>query len=377
MHPRLRAALLVAMLLLAGCIGSLSTDTASTTTDGRIPATTDTTQTTVESTDEALPPGVTEDGVSTASALLAAHASALKETSYGFEYRSITEVDGGTNATATQRGTVSAGFASFELRSVHGDANRYRSTLWANDSVLLTKRTADGTTWYDERTRNERLEAELDSAVTKTETLSVLLRSGTFEIAGTDRSAGRTLTTLRATEPAGGTRYENATDFDATLVVDSSGRVHEFHRTVVTETSILRQDFELSVLDAATVERPEWAGNALATTTANIDVDSTTDAIRFEHAGGEDLPAGSTVRIDHDGDAHTLELAAPLGTGESVYIYYPGDGGAPVLVADEPTDARAERIDGEYSITVLDPNGNAVLSMGFSVGYAESSGDSS
>ncbi|WP_227355536.1 hypothetical protein [Haladaptatus salinisoli] len=43
----------------------------------------------------------------------------------------------------------------------------------------------------------------------------------------------------------------------------------------------------------------------------------------------------------------------------------------------EPTDAPAERIDGECSITVLDPNGNAVLSMGFSVGHAESSGDSS
>ncbi|GAA0247110.1 hypothetical protein ACFFQF_05925 [Haladaptatus pallidirubidus] len=383
MNLRPAFALLTAMLLVAGCVGGPANDAGTPTaaTETGTPTATLTTETTTPTTplEPSLPTGISDDGSVNASRLISAHESALEETGYEFEYRSVTEAGGEANTT-THWGTVAEGRTSFVKHAEYttdSSSEQYGMHLWANGSVLLTKQVVDGQTNYNERAQDDHLRQQLASVATMTETLDDLLASGEFEVTKTDRSSGQSFVTLSATEPTDDSQFENATEFDATLVVDSSGRVHEFHRTVTTDRVRLEQNFELSFVDTTSVERPQWADDARAVLTANVEVSTSKNAIELEHESGDTLAADSTVRIEHGGETHVLEFGGTFKSGERVFIYYPADGDAPVLVADEPTDVNAERIEGEYSLTVLGPNGNTVTAMGFGVGYSDESSHSS
>ncbi|WP_266075260.1 hypothetical protein [Haladaptatus caseinilyticus] len=379
MSPRPAFVLLTAMLLVAGCVGSPVENTgtsspATGTTEFGTPLTETTTQ--QEST---LPSGISDDGQINSSNLLFAHEPALSKTGYEFEYRSVSETDGEKATVVSQWGTVAEGRTSFERYAEYASDSsqkRYQAHLWANDTVLLTKQDTDEQVRYTERMQTEPLRHELASVGTLTRILEAILGSGEFEVVNTDRSDGQSLVTLSATEPTDETQFENVTNFDATLVVDSSGRVREFHRTVETDRMRLEQDFELTLTAVTSVERPEWAEKARAATAANIEVETTKHAIELEHAGGETLSAGSTVRIEHDGKTHVREFDRPFKPGERLYIYYPADGSAPVLAA-EPAAVAVERIDGSYSMAVLDSNGNTVTAMGLGVGHSDGTDSSS
>ena len=341
-----------------------ATTTQTTGTAGVAPATAD------------LPPGVTESGLANASSLVAAHEDSLAETGYEFEFHANSRYANETSV-GTQTGTVAAGLSTFLVRtSVEDDSSTYQTTTWANESVALTAFTSDGDRRYQERERTADTQKEITSQATKATTLQSILESGEFSVASVERAGDRTLTTLRADTYSGEGHFDGVSQYDATVVVDSSGRVHEFHWTIETADLRRESDFELTAIGPVSVERPDWAGAAAETVNADLDVTTDEEFVVVHHRGGDALPAGSTIDVGHDGETHTLELESPLDAGDDRYVHYPADGGDPVMTDDRPTDVDAERIDGSYSVTVTDPQGHAVLSMGFGVGHGEASAPS-
>ncbi|WP_327050843.1 DUF7537 family lipoprotein [Halomicrococcus gelatinilyticus] len=370
----LAALLLAAAVLAAGCVGGFGSGTpdatTAETTDG---TTTHATTTGVGPADAALPPGVTESGLANATKLVAAHEAALAETGYEFRFTASTWYGNETSA-GTQTGTVAVGLSSFLVtKSVQDDSSTYTTATWANESVALTAFTSDGERRYQERERNADTQKEITSQATKAITLQSILDSGEFSVTEVERTGERTLTTVRADAYAGDARFDDVSEYNATVVVDASGRVHEFHWTVETADLRRESDFELTAIGPVSVERPDWAGAAAETVNADVDVTSDEEFVVVHHRGGDALPAGSTVEIGHDGETHAFELESPLVTQGDRYIYYPADGGDPVMTDDRPTDVDAERVDGSYSVTVTDPQGRTVHSTGFGVGHGEAS----
>ncbi|WP_440010319.1 DUF7537 family lipoprotein [Halomicrococcus sp. SG-WS-1] len=373
----LAALLLATSLLVAGCVGGPTggTTTAPTTdTTDAADATETTTATTLDPANADLPPGVDESGVENASALVAAHEDALAGTGYEFEYRLQRRYDDETT-TVRQHGAATAGLSSFVAKAtVDGEAPITTSATWANESVVLRHYETNEGEQYKKQTRTDEPQRETESLVTKATVLRSLLASGEFSVATVERVGDRTLTTLRADEYSGDGHFQDVETFDATVVVDASGRVHEFTRTVETDDGHRRSEFEITSLGPTTVERPDWAGQAAASVNADLEVTTShEDFIVVFHRGGDVLPAGSTIRVEHDGETRTFELSSALKPGDDRYVHYPADGGDPVISDERPTDVDAERVEGSYSVTVTDPDGNVVLSLGFGVGHGESS----
>lgn len=392
----LTALLLVVTVLLAGCLGGITGDGTTTvpdagdatptrtTTESATQTTkiapTQTTQTTTATSGDHenadLPPNVTERGVSNASAFLDAHVAALAETGFEFEYR-VSNERGDRTVDGVQHGAGTAGMAAVLVEtSATTDTTKTYSATWANDSTTLGKYIYDDNTRYHEIPRTDEEGPPGGLQVTKVSLLRSMLETGDFETVGTERVDGRALTTLRASEYAGDGYFQNVSSYEAIIVADSTGRVHEFHWSVESDETTLDHDFELTSLGPTTVERPDWASKAIQKPT--VELGTTTDSGRLEitHEGGDVLQTESEVVIGHDGEKHTVAFEESFEVGDTAYLYYPADGGDPVLTTTDPGPDAGVQFDGSYSLTVVSADGYSVSSFGFAVGH-ESSSDSS
>ncbi|RBI58853.1 hypothetical protein DMJ13_25330 [halophilic archaeon] len=315
---------------------------------------------------------MTSDGVANASALVSAHQDALAETGYEFELR--TSRDNG--AESVQRGAATAGLSSILLtETATSDSTTDGRTMWANESVVLVKYDEGSTTLYNEVRRTSEGRTGFVGRATKAATLAGLLRTGEFTVSRVVRTDEGTLTTLRADSYSGGGYFGEVSEYDATLVVDSAGRAREFHWSVASERTTFDRTFELTALGRTTLDRPEWTDEAIAVPSPTIS--TTTDSGRLEitHEGGDVLPAGSKLDVEHDGETYVRTFEEPLEAGETAYFYLSSDGGDPVLTTDDPGPEAGVRFDGAYQVRILGPNANPVYSAGFSVGHSESSSD--
>jgi len=293
-----RAALvLVAVALLAGCSGvaveppatatTETTDAATETTDAAT-ETTDAATTATETANATLPPGVNESGVDDASALVAAHRTALNETGFAFAFRANVTV-GPASQRTVQRGRVEAGLSPLVVNSTSerdlGDGSATVATdIWANRTTTVVRYDRDGRTRVREYNRSgagidvpdeswaHLPRADLDSQVTNAWFVELALAAGEYDLERTEERGGREVAVLRATEPAAAA---NVTDLDATAVVDREGRVRELSLTASYDgdepTTSIHYEFALTDLDERSVERPEWVppafGSANRTTT--------------------------------------------------------------------------------------------------------------
>lgn len=373
MDTRLAAVGVVALVVLSGGAGSAGEVTTAVET-AETTATTD-----AQSAD--LPPGVDASGVENASALVAAHRAALAETGYVYRVRYAASADSEFSQQGTSRAVVAKNHAPIRVRSVSdvqfdNRTERARTDVWANESVAL----------YEYRTRNRTVYQESNATVSpagrdpfaRPGTLDVVdqasmsslvglaLRSGEYEVAATESRSGSTLTTLRAATP--NRSFEglgNVSTYDGTLVVDERGRVHRLSLSVETERTDSSYELELAKLGSVVVEYPPWADRALEAVNADVDIDSTGNHFVVSNRGGDRLPPGTEVRVGHDATNVTLELDRPLAPGKEAYVYFPADGGDPVLAPEPPDEGQAERLDGEYRFSVVDPIGNPLVNVSF------------
>ncbi|WP_135826522.1 hypothetical protein [Halorussus ruber] len=308
MEPRRAALVVAALLLLSGCTGSAFGPSATTTstTETQTTVSQNATNTTTASspappqanattgptnnTTESLPPGVNRTGVEDAEEMVAAHQQALNSTSFAFQFRANVSA-GPASQWTSQRGSVEEGLSplmvqSESLRQVDNGTTRVGTDLWANDtSVVAQYRRANRTELrhYNrtggnlaDETWSHLPRADLDSQVTQSWLLEFALSVGEYDLAEVERRDGNRVAVLRATEAANATNF---TDLNATIVVDSVGRVRSLSLTAAyanAEENRIRYEFELTEVGNVSVTRPAWVGAAIPPNETTTTVAGTT-----------------------------------------------------------------------------------------------------
>jgi len=236
---------LALLVLLAGCTmptGQQSATDSPTASDPTV--STASSPTAIENADRASPPGVGNSTLRNATALLTAHAAALRETGYRLD------------VIRTETQTTYVAEPDYEsYRVVPGPANA-NPAVWANESVAVARETRDNDTVYH---RPPRLWPG-PARMTGSEALRTLLATGEYTVNGTAPCGDRTCTVLRA---EGSDRFEN---FSARALVHQSGVVHQFHASYAVDGEARELHLVIADRGNVSVSRPPWVDTALAET---------------------------------------------------------------------------------------------------------------
>lgn len=263
MRRHLAPVALAALLVLAGCAGAFGGDglELDTSTDSQ-------TGERVAAADAALPPGVTESGVSNATALVAAHDETLRAEGFALN-----------GTLARNHSTSQHERREYDVVVAPG-ADRFRAdvqtTLYTTatdpDEVVqrrVTSLWSDGTairrqTTFGDETVRTRIDAVPTSlALTRGPQYRSYLDVGEYEVQRAVRRGGHTYTTLVANGTTAAAGPDSVT-VSGQFVVDERGVVHEADVTLRSGTG------SDSVTDRATYrllglggspERPRWADN--------------------------------------------------------------------------------------------------------------------
>lgn len=412
---RTQAATLVAAVLvvLAGCAGGPPGSVASGGGDDAAPAaqagTPEGNETTADGNESGgenatadgrveLPPGVSLDGVTNASALVEAHRQALARSGYSFVLRSnlSSAFAGGVDQWVVLNGTVAAGLSPFRLRSVsrvtlgNGTADRADRTdqpvsvsdAWGNESAVVVRSSRDDLTQVQRVDRSATggfgpgpdgpagpggaTDARgFDGLLTQASVVETVLRSATFEVTDVSQVENLTMVTLNATEFDEGSlgSDRNVSTFRASLVVDEDGRVHSLDYLVSFEDAegpAVRYRYRLTDVGDAEVRQPSWVDRAFEPVRTNVSMETVGDrAIRLANDGDGTLPAGSTVRLRHDGETMTFQLDRALRPGEAVFLSVDATGEMRLATDGPPADASP--LSGDYRVVVRSPGGQVVF----------------
>lgn len=207
-------------------------------------------------------PGVEDDELVDADALLDAHASKLTESGYRHELvvnQTVEGENGTRESTTRQRTSVAAGASQYlQQELVLGGQGRIIS--WGNESVEYIRVDSGGTTSY------QRGEVEDTRTLTGVQTIRPFL-TAPFEVVDTDEVDGRKVYALESTGrpdhegafPANTTDVES---FQARMIVDEDGRIHRFRATaeyrIDGEAGSYEFAFELTAEEDPGVSRPGW-----------------------------------------------------------------------------------------------------------------------
>lgn len=192
----------------------------------------------------ALPPGVTESRVVNASALLAGHGDALRETGFRLDV-----IQGDTGMTYV----VEENYSSYRVAP---GPTASRPAVWANESVAVARETQDNETVYHRPPRQWPGAARM----TGSESLRTLLETSEYTVNGSAPCGDGECTVLRAN---GSSRFEN---FSARALVHESGVVYQFHATYAVDGEAREVHLVLAQRGDVTVSRPAWVDTALANT---------------------------------------------------------------------------------------------------------------
>lgn len=253
-------AVVVFVVVLAGCTMPLSADspteptpTPTTTTPAPTTTTTAANPTTTPAATTggpaALPPGVSASGGVNPGVLAAAHRDSLHRT--GFR---LTEIN-----TTSQRTYVATANAT-TYRVTPGPTTS-TPAIWANDSLVLTTDGGANESGYTRRPRTDNSAVQL----TAVGALETLFDAATYTPNGTAACGARECTILTATNS---TQFEQ---FSARALVHTSGTVHQLHASYTTTNESghpTRAEYHLVLHErgVSTVAPPPWRAAALANT---------------------------------------------------------------------------------------------------------------
>lgn len=218
--------------------------------------------------DDEGPPGVQGGRLADGKALLRAHNRTV--ISNGFE--SDFHVNGTTTFRGEvvelrqrQRTVVEPGAAEFWFRFTK-NVPAARSAVWANGTIQVRRFQTNAGTAYN--TSRERTGPRTLSA---TQTLGTFILGRNFTVTSVNRTNGTALYTLSVEGGGPGfTLPKNATNvsnYNATLVVDSAGRIRTFESsanyTIDGQPGSLSIDYRLVRTGDVEVDRPDWVPKAL------------------------------------------------------------------------------------------------------------------
>ena len=200
--------------------------------------------TAADTPERASPPGVADSRLENATALLTAHAAALRETGYRLDVL----------RTETQTSYVAeSGYDAY--RVLPGPTNP-NPAVWANESVTLARETRGNETVYNRPPRPW----PSPDRMTGSEALRTLLEAVEYTANGTAPCGDRTCTVLRA---EGSGQFENVS---ARALVHESGVVHQFHANYTVDGEAGEFHLVLTARGNVSVSRPPWVESALAET---------------------------------------------------------------------------------------------------------------
>lgn len=250
MARRLVSLVVLAIVVLSGCLGAGPQSTSTSTAQQLDPGTAD------------LPPGANEAGVTNASALAAAHDRTLRAEGFVLNGTFVRDPPNAGNQTRRYHTVVAPGGRPFltDVRSVRyatdeADAavtNRVRTRVWANETSMLRQVTID----------NQTATATVDSlspslSPTRAPQYESYLEIGEYTVEQVVARDGHTFTTLVATGTTDAVG-ENAT-IDARFVVDERGVVHEATVTLRGGPDGVTDHATYRVVElGASPQRPDW-----------------------------------------------------------------------------------------------------------------------
>lgn len=213
-------------------------------------------------------PGVSNGRLTDPAALLSAHRTALVDGGFEADFRvNVTLLRRGQVVAVPQRQrtVVAPGATEYRYRLV-GSGGAFVADAWGNRSVEALRVQSGNRTQY--RTGQPASPAELTGTIP----LSNYLSLSSFAVTDTYRRNGTALVELsaRGARNVSSVLPANATDvgeYDATLVVDATGRVREFRAsvdyTVDGERATYVAAYALVHTDVSAIPRPKWVGRAL------------------------------------------------------------------------------------------------------------------
>lgn len=207
-------------------------------------------------------PGVEDDELVDAEALLDAHAETLDESGYGHDLsvnQTVESENGTRETTRRQRTAVAAGTSQYlKQELLFGGQSRIIS--WGNESVEYIRVDSGGTTQYRQGNVDD------PTVLTGVRVMRPFL-TAPFEVVETETVDGREVYALESTgqpdhEGAFPDNTTSVESFHARLVVDEDGRIHRLRATadyrIDGEPGSYEFAFELTAEEDPGVGRPGW-----------------------------------------------------------------------------------------------------------------------
>jgi len=254
MRQSLPALAAVTLLAIAGCGGFPAPN------PGPEPPTTEQPQ---------YPPGVTEDGLEDARALIDAHRASVRE--HGAAVTSNTTVTAPLGDEVQTVELWSAGRAAPDGGPVHYESENPR--VFTNGTVVrqtvatyadhetVTRRVVAGGNVTVESESQDRVAAMRDRRVALDGELQRTLSAGSFTVASVERRDGRWVTRLVANEGELSDGDDSRGEFSASVEVAQSGRVLSlaFTRDPYPDERVGREESRVTWTNGTTVDAPAWA----------------------------------------------------------------------------------------------------------------------
>ena len=326
-----------------------------------------------------LAPGLTADGVENASALVAAHTTALYER--GFELgidRRTTDANGPSEI--TYRTTATPGFERFHRNATGLDRDArtvHRSWLDASMDRMLVRVDEGNETTYrippvgpigNREARKYLLDRRVDR-----HWLVELLRAGDFEVSAV-REDGE-VHRYRLVDDDGASA--EAFDLEEVHVtVDPDGVVHTLKAAGENrDGDAFSYGYRVVRLGVDDLDRPGWVATAPEIVDARPTVgfrDCTRPYLEVENPGPDAIPSGSRLEVEFDSSTYSVTLREPIRPGEARALYLSASG-SPEVADPDAVPSNRSAMPNEAEFTVATAEGMVLSSGGMGFGCERAS----
>lgn len=358
------ALLVVALVLLAGCLGGPPGSTADATP----------TPTEQPPTSSADVPGVANGSLTNATALARANEAILADRGAAVDTSYAEDGD----ATGFQV-RLGAGGSTYTLSGTYptGGAESAVVDIWSNETTRVVRTDAGNDTQYRVVARD----SDLPNTITLAERY---LQSGQFTVQNTSSGDGTVVLTADEAAPSTdrGGPFSDPSAYSGRLVVDSDGLIQNLTVSAVDEGRSVTYRYDLVETGVDRVAPPDWVAAIPASATLDPQLEVTLEnesSLAIRHQGGDAVPRNSTLRLTMNETTRTATLGSALGDGDVRYAYVSADTGELRLVTERPTPDAVDPLTSPISISLVTGDGVTLHSggMGWESGSASAGGGSS